>query len=99
MAIKDAVVEATVNALVLIAASTGLTLAAKIYGFANATVSYEFIALQAVALGLLRFSSYMAANEDTVSLGAAGEYLGLETHKGQSFWPRFMAKYHIGKLI
>jgi len=98
--LKQAFIEATVNAVTIFALSLGLLILGKQSGQLASDISMHYILLQAGAVGMIRFASYMYATEEDVSPGKAVEQvLPTGDSKGQLTIQRFFRRHPVGKLI
>lgn len=98
--LKQAFIEATVNAVTIFALSLGMLILGKQTGQLAADITMHYIILQAGAVGLIRFASYMYATEENVTPGQVAEQiLPTGDSKGQLTVQDFFRRHPVGKLI
>jgi len=98
--LKQAFIEATVNAVTMFALSLGLLILGKQTGQLASDITMQYILLQAGAVGLIRFASYMYATEEDISPGEAVEHvLPTGASKGELRTNGFFRRHPVGKLI
>lgn len=98
---KDAVIEASINGVVLFTFSAGTLITTKSAGYLNADASYEFIIVQSLGLAFLRFSTYMMKKDDRIEAAGLEELVGKSKGRSNilSKFASFCSRHKIGKLI
>jgi len=97
---KKALIEAVINGATAFALALGTLLIGRTSNIVNGSISIDYMLLLATGFGLVRFASYMYANQENVSPGETLKQVVPTTEqKGMTKVKHFCRTHQLGKLI